>query len=214
MTSQMTRQRIVLLSPFLIIAVNFGLAYLCGQLIGKWAFIPMITIGWGLWLFFVLKFGGTESIKSWLKRPAGKAWWAILALLIGLIPLPLFIFHHDTLSEWTVWLPWILLALLNPWIEEFYWRGLLLDFTGNWSGWASILYSSLLFAINHAAFGVNSELNSGFEIVLSTLIMGIVWGLVYRKTKSLRWTIMAHFLVDFLGLSAPAFLDLWEKGAW
>jgi membrane protease YdiL (CAAX protease family) len=103
-------------------------------------------------------------------------------------------------------------ALINPWIEEFYWRGLLLDFTKNWSYWASVLYSGFLFSINHAAFGINSKLNSGVEIVLSTLIMGIVWGFVYKKTNSLRWTILAHFLVDFLGLSVPAFLDLWEKG--
>jgi len=210
----MTDRRIVILSPFLIIAVNFGIAYTFGQLIGKWAFIPMVSIGWILWLFFILKFGGTKSAKNWLKKPKGKIWWAFLAILIGLIPLPLFIFHSDTLSEWIIWLPWIILALINPWIEEFYWRGLLLDYTKNWSNWKSVFYSSFLFAINHAAFGINSELNSGFEIVISTLIMGIVWGFVYKKTKSLRWTIFAHFLVDFLGLSAPAFLDLWEKGTW
>jgi membrane protease YdiL (CAAX protease family) len=210
----MTDKRIVVLSPFLIIGVNFGVAYAFGQLIGKWAFIPMIAIGWILWLFFILKFGRTGSIKNWLKKPTGKFWWSLLAILIGLIPLPLFIFHADTLSEWPIWLPWIMLALMNPWIEEFYWRGILLDYTKNWSNWTSVLYSSFLFAINHAAFGINSELNSGFEIVVSTLIMGIVWGFVYKKTKSLRWTICAHFLVDFLGLSAAAFLDLWEKGTW
>ena len=210
----MTDKRIVVLSPFLIIAVNFGIAYTFGELIGKWAFIPMITIGWVLWLFLILKFGGIESTKNWIKKPTGKIWWSILAILIGLIPLPLFIFHSDTLSEWMIWLPWIMLALINPWIEEFYWRGLLLDYTKNWPNWTSVFYSGFLFAINHAAFGINSELNSGFEIVISTFIMGIVWGFVYKKTKSLRWTILAHFLVDFLGLSAPAFLDLWEKGTW
>jgi membrane protease YdiL (CAAX protease family) len=206
--------KIVLASPFLIIASNFGVAFIFGNIIGKWAFIPMILCGWILWLFFILKYGGTQSIKTWLKKPIGKIWWTFLAILIGFIPLPLFIFHSDTLSEWTIWLPWISLALINPWIEEFYWRGLLLDFTKNWSKWTSVLYSGSLFAINHTAFGINSELNSGLEIIISTLVMGIVWGFVYLKTKSLRWTILAHFLVDFFGLSAPAFLDLWVKGSW
>ena len=108
----------------------------------------------------------------------------------------------------------ITLALINPWIEEFYWRGLLLNYTKDWLNWFAVLYSSALFALNHAAFGINSELNSGFEIVVSTFIMGVVWAWVYKKTQSLRWVIFAHFLVDFLGLSVPAFLDLWEKGAW
>jgi membrane protease YdiL (CAAX protease family) len=110
--------------------------------------------------------------KNGSQNPLERYWWAFLAIVTGLIPLPLFIFHYNTLSDWKVFLPWIILALINPWIEEFYWRGLLLDFTKSWSNWTSVLYSSFLFAINHAAFGINSKLNSGFEIVLSTLIMG------------------------------------------
>lgn len=210
----MKSQRIVILSPFLIIMVNLGIAIGLGQSMGKWVFIPMISMGWVLWSFFILKYGGIKAIKNWLKKSSGKTWWGILAILIGLIPLPLFIFHSNTLSEWTIWLPWILLALINPWIEEFYWRGLLLDFTKNWSKWTAILYVSSLFALNHAAFGLNSILNSGIEVVVSTFVMGFIWGLVYLKTKSLTWVIFSHFLVDFFGLSAPAFLDLWEKGVW
>ncbi|MEL6538910.1 MAG: CPBP family intramembrane glutamic endopeptidase [Bacteroidota bacterium] len=210
----MTKKQIVVLSPFLIIGVNFGIAYAAGQFLDKWAFIPMILVGWALWLFFILTYGGKQSVKQWLQKPKGKLGWSLLAVLFGLIPLPLFIFHSDTLTDWTIWLPWILLALINPWIEEFYWRGLLLDFTASWSRWQAVLYGSVLFAANHAAFGVNSGLNSGFEIIVSTLLMGLVWGVVYQRTGSLRWAIFAHFLVDFLGLSAPAFLDLWEKGAW
>ncbi|MEM6718848.1 MAG: CPBP family intramembrane glutamic endopeptidase [Bacteroidota bacterium] len=210
----MNKQRIVILSPFLIIAVNFGIAFLFGNSIGKWAFVPMISLGWILWLFFIIKYGGKEAIQGWLQATTGKVGWKIGAVLIGLLPLPLFLFHYNTLSDYTIWLPWILIALINPWIEEFYWRGLLLDHTKKWANWTAVLYSSVLFAVNHAAFGINSKLNSGFEIVISTFIMGIVWGFIYQKTKSLRWTIVAHFLVDFLGLSAAAFLDMWEKGSW
>lgn len=210
----MTKERIVVLSPFLIIGVNLGVAYTFGQLIGKWAFVPMIVIGWILWLFFILNYGGSASLRNWLKKPTGKFGWAILALVIGLIPLPLFIFHADALSDWTIWLPWIILALVNPWIEEFYWRGLLLDYTKNWSSWIAVLYSSVLFGVNHAAFGINSEINSGFDVVILTLSMGIGWGFIYLKTRSLRWVIGSHFLVDFFNLSAAAFMDLWDKGTW
>lgn len=209
-----TKREIVIASPFLIIASNFGVAYVFGHLIGKWAFIPMILVGWVLWLFFIITYGGTVSIKNWLRKSSGSFGWNILAVLVGLIPLPLFLLHYELLDHWTIWLPWILLALINPWIEEFYWRGLLLDYTKNWSNWASILFVSILFAVNHAAFGINSEVNSGFELVISTLIMGVVWALVYKKTKSIRWVLFSHFLVDFLGVSTAAFLDLYEKGNW
>ncbi|MCE2732889.1 MAG: CPBP family intramembrane glutamic endopeptidase [Chryseotalea sp.] len=213
-SSLRVNKRIVIFSPILIIIVNFAIAFAAKYLIGKWAFIPMILSGWILWLFFILKFGGWESIKVWLQKSEGSFFWPLLSVLIGFIPLPLFIFHYTSLSVWTIWLPWLTIAIVNPWIEEFYWRGLLLDFTKGWSKTMSVLYSSFLFAINHAAFGINSELNSGLEIIISTLFMGVIWSVVYVKTKSLRWTIFAHFLVDFLGLSSAAFLDLWEKGNW
>ena len=138
----------------------------------------------------------------------------MLALIIGLIPLPIFLLHFDTLSGWEIIIPWFLLAAINPWIEEFYWRGLLLDYTENWPSWISIMFTSLLFAGNHAAFGINSKVNSGFELVISTLIMGLVWAFIYKKTKSVRWLVFSHFLADFLSLSSPAFLDLFDKGSW
>ncbi|MEL6304568.1 MAG: CPBP family intramembrane glutamic endopeptidase [Bacteroidota bacterium] len=71
---------------------------------------------------------------------------------------------------------------MDSWIEEFYWPGLLLNYTKDWLNWLVVLYSSALFALNHAAFGINSELNSGFEIVVSTFIMGVIWAWVYKKT--------------------------------
>ncbi len=206
----LNKNKIVLLSPFLIIIINIVVAVVFGKLIGKWAFIPIILIEWCLFMFFILRFGGKESIKKWLKKPTGSFGWTILALLMGLITLPLFLLHHDSLSSWTIWLPWILLALINPWIEEFYWRGLLLDFTSKWSKWSAIFFSSFVFAINHAVFGINSEVNSGFTIVISTFIMGVIWAIVYKKTNSLSWIIFAHFLVDFFSLSVPAFLDLFD----
>lgn len=209
-----TKKRLVLASPFLIIAINFANAFLFGSIIGKWAFIPIILIEWSLFLYFILKYTDKETRKNWLQKPNGSFGWIILALLIGILPLPLFLMHYATLSTWQVWLPWFLLALINPWLEEFYWRGLLFEYTKNWSKWSVILFTSIVFAGNHAVFGVNSVLNSGITVVISTLIMGIIWGLVYHKTNSLRWIIFAHFLVDFFNLSAASFLDLYEKGNW
>jgi membrane protease YdiL (CAAX protease family) len=211
---KLTKKKIVLASPFLIIAINFGIAFLFGNIIEKWAFIPIILLEWCLFLFFILRYTEKETRKKWLQKSKGSFGWNILALFIGILPLPLFLMHYETLEIWQVWLPWILLALINPWLEEFYWRGLLLDYTKNWSNWTAIIFTSLVFALNHAVFGVNSELNSGLTVIISTFIMGIIWGLVYKKTDSLRWIILAHFLVDLFNLSAASFLDLYEKGNW
>ncbi len=211
---KLTKKKIVLASPFFIITISFGVAFLFGSIVGKWAFIPIILIQWCLFMFFILRYTEKKTRKTWLQKSNSLFSWNILALFIGILPLPLFLMHYETLGIWKVWLPWILLALINPWIEEFYWRGLLFNYTKNWSNWSTIIFTSLVFALSHAVFGVNSELNSGLTVIISTFVMGIIWGLVYKKTDSLRWIILAHFLVDFFNLSAASFLDLYEKGNW
>lgn len=210
----MDQKTLIRLSPFLIILISTMVAFISGHLIGKWAFIPIILIQWGMFLFFILQYGGEEKIKKWVQKPKGSWGWTVFALFIGLLPLPLFLGHYDTLSHWTVWFPWITLAVVNPWLEEFYWRGLLMDYTNTWKPWLSVLYTSMVFSLSHVVFGINSVVNSGPEVVVSTFIMGIIWGTVYYQTKSLRWCIVAHFFVDFFNLSAAAFLDLFETTAW
>jgi len=203
---------IVLLSPLFIIAINYLVAVVFGNLIGKWAFIPIILIEWCLFMFFVLKFAGLDTLKGWLRKPVGSVGWTVLALVMGVIPMAIFFKHVDLLATWTIWLPWLILALINPWIEEFYWRGLLSGYTSGWNNWLSVLFTSFLFAANHAVFGVNSELFRGLEVFISTFIMGMIWATVFKKTFSLRWVIVAHFLVDFFNLSVPSFLDLYKPG--
>jgi len=211
-TSCYSKRSIVIGSPLIIITTNFLSAYFFGALIGKWVFIPIILIEWCWFIFFIARFGGRISIKLWLRKPDHNSIWTVFAVILGLVPFPIFLLHKGLLAEWTVWLPWIILAIVNPWLEEFYWRGLLLDNISRWNKWIAILFSSLLFAANHAVFGIYSELMRGPEIFVSTLVMGIVWAVTYKKTGSLRWVLIAHFLVDFFNLSVPSFLDLYQPG--
>ncbi|MFT6035433.1 MAG: hypothetical protein ACJAT1_002465 [Marivirga sp.] len=124
-----SRKDIVIGSPFLIIGINFGIAFLFGGIIGKWASVPIILIEWCLFLFFIFRYTDKEIRKSWLKKAKGSFGWNILALFIGILPLPLFLLHYEELAIWQVSLPWILLATINLWLEEFYWRGLSLWIT-------------------------------------------------------------------------------------
>ena len=204
------KRRLVLLSPFVIIAINFVTAVIAGDIIGKWAFVPIILIEWCLFMAVVLWAGGIDSVKKWLRPPLKKRGYLILALLSGCIPIPIFMMHYQLLAPVHIWVPWLVLALVNPWIEEFYWRGLLLEYSSHWKLWQAILFSSFVFALNHLVFGINSELNQGLTVFVSTFVMGLLWAIVFKKTLSLRWVIFAHFLVDIFNLSVPSFLDLYE----
>ena len=203
------KKSIVIASPLLILLTNYVSAVSFGELVGKWAFIPLILIEWCMFTYFIIKYHQAACLKRWLGRPRKSAVLLVLVLVTGLIPLPVFIRYYHLLSTLQVWLPWIILAVINPWLEEFYWRGLLLDYTNRWNKPAAVLFSSILFAANHAVFGVNSQLLKGPEVMLSTLVMGIVWAVTYQRTGSLKWVIIAHFLVDFFSLSAPSFLDMY-----
>ncbi len=208
-----TKRVLVLLSPLVLIGINHMVARVAGRVMGAWAFVPVVLIAWTISAFLIIWGGGADSIRKWLKKPSGSVGWGALAISVAVMTLPLFLMHWKLLISWTIFLPWILIALINPWIEEFYWRGLLLDHTDKWPAWLSITFSSVVFAANHPlAFGVNSKANSGITILVSTFIMGVIWAVVYRKTKSLRWAIFAHFLVDIFNLSVPAFLNMFQVG--
>ncbi|MCC9036154.1 hypothetical protein NAL32_02590 [Chryseobacterium sp. Ch-15] len=65
--------KFVILSPFLIIAINIIISLVFGSLIGKWVFIPIILTEWCMFMFLILKYGGTYPIKRWLKK-TNKNW--------------------------------------------------------------------------------------------------------------------------------------------
>ncbi|MEO8772720.1 MAG: hypothetical protein ABI371_00185 [Gelidibacter sp.] len=93
-----TKKKVVLASPFLIIATSFGIAFLFGSIIGKWAFIPVILVQWCLFIFFTLRYTEIETRKKFLQKSKSSFGWNILALFIGLLPLPLFLMHYETLT--------------------------------------------------------------------------------------------------------------------
>ncbi len=211
-THDQPNRLLVYLSPIIIIMINSIVAILFGKIIGKWAFIPIIIIEWCLFAFFIVKSGNENQIRMWLSKPKGSLLWLFLSIFISSGTLFIFLKHYQLLNSWEIIVPWLLLAFINPFMEEFYWRGLLLDYTTKWKTWLAIIVTSLLFALNHYVFAINSELFRGLPVFISTFLMGIVWAITYKKTRSLTWTILAHFLVDFLNLSVPSFLDLYKAG--
>ena len=204
-----SRRKLVLVSPALIIVIARITAYAGKHFLGSNAWIPTILIFWFLFAFMI--FWGTrrETIRGWLQASQGSWGWALLAVSAGLIPLGIFLLNWQLFpSIWFV-LGWLLFALVNPVLEEGYWRGLLLDATSNWPGWLGVLYSSFFFAINHIlTLGVFSIANHHPATFVSTFIMGLTWAVVYRRTQSLRWVIFGHLVTDLLNLSVLSFVNI------
>ncbi len=207
---QNPKRTLVLLSPFIVMAFGYLVAKVGGYYIGVWSWVPLLITIWLIMAFFVFYGTNKETRLKWLQPSKGKWGWAVLAILIGFIPLPLLVFHWNLLIPTEIWVSWLVFGLVNPWIEESYWRGLLMNTANNWEPWKVIGYTSILFAVSHPImWGVNSVANFTVEVFASTLVMGVIWALVYYKTGSLRWVITSHILVDLFNLSIPIFLNLY-----
>ncbi|MEM7335021.1 MAG: CPBP family intramembrane glutamic endopeptidase [Chloroflexota bacterium] len=203
------KEILLILSPFLVIALGYTTARVAGIVLGDWAWVPLTAVFWTTLGILISVHGGMARWREWLQPSKGHWRWIVLAILSGLLPLPVFLLDWETIRPLWVWLPWLLFAFINPWFEEGYWRGVLLDVTSHWPNWQRILYTSAVFAVSHPfMWGVHSLVNRTIFVWGSTFIMGLVWSAVYIKTKSLRWAIVAHIMVDLLNLSVAAFLNL------
>lgn len=210
MSDSKLRQRLILLSPLAIIAIGHVTARVAGAVLELWAWLPLALVLWAMFAILIAWGGGREAVRRWARSPQGAWGWSGLAIVVALIPLPLFVLNVRLFDSLWLVLAWVIFALVNPLLEEGYWRGLLLDNAAGWSGWLSVPYSSFFFAINHPlTFGVHSIANRHPVTTISTFTMGLIWAIVYRRTGSLRWTVLAHFLVDLFNLSVLAFLNVY-----
>jgi membrane protease YdiL (CAAX protease family) len=203
---------IVMVYPLAVVGMGQLAARLIGPRVGDWSYIPLNIGYWATVIALVLLFGGKKAINSWLSPAQGKWWWLLLALSVSTLPaLPMLIDGWHFLLLPQIWIPTIFFVLLNPLAEEFYWRGLLID-TGRaagWKGWMIVLYSSLIFTLNHMWIGVNAEGARNPMASIFQFVFGGVMSLVYLKTGSLRWPLIGHFLINLLTPTVAVFLNLY-----
>ena len=147
-----------------------------------------MVLFWASIAGLILWLGGMERVKGWL-QPAHGGWvWCLLAVGVGLLSLPGFVAHWVVLRPPAVLFAWLAFALINPWFEEGYWRGLLIDATTRWGGVLSVAYSATWFAVSHPlVWGVHSEALGHWVIVPVLAVIGMVWAMAYRRSGSLRW---------------------------
>jgi membrane protease YdiL (CAAX protease family) len=164
---------------------------------------------WAAIAALILWWAGPASIKRWL-QPARGAWtWRLIAVALGLPPLLGFLKHWQVLQPPHILLLWVAFALVNPFLEEGYWRGLLLDATVRWGGVLSVTYSAAWFAVSHPLiWGVHCVALRHWVILPVLFLMGALWGVAYRRSGSLRWTIAGHMCANAFGLVVPVLLNL------
>jgi membrane protease YdiL (CAAX protease family) len=150
----------------------------------------------------------SRPVREWIGQPHGGAGWSAAAVVMGLASVREFISGWRVLEFPHVLILWLAFGLVNPWFEEAYWRGLLIDASRGWRG-LGVVYSAIAFALSHPLiWGVNCAALRHPSAVTALGLVGIVWGLTYWRTGSLRWTIVGHGCANLLGLSVPVMLNV------
>lgn len=204
------RRWAVLLSPIAVIGVGNGVQQAAGPLLGVWSWLPAMLAFWCAVAGVIAWSRRDRPMTIWFARPRGRAWWSVLAVGIGLVSLREFTSGWRSLESPGILLLWLGFGLVNPWFEESYWRGLLIDATGRRWKPLGVIYSSLVFAVSHPLiWGVHSIALRHPAAVVGLGLAGGVWGMAYWRTGSLRWTIVGHGCANLLGLSVPVLLNLY-----
>lgn len=199
-------------SPFVLTIICAVIQLIAGHYLGVWAWAPTMLGFWLIIGYFLCKY--PISPLQRFQPASGSLLWSLLAVMAGLLSLYGFLSNWRLLIDINLIVAWLVFALVNPWFEESYWRGLLIDSTNSWGKFASLLYSSVWFAASHPLiWGIHSTSLRKPEAVGALLFVGLIWGWVYQRTGSLRWTVVGHMLANLLGLSALVLLNLYDPTA-
>ena len=204
-----SEKQLFTLTPIIILAITQVTAIILGKYLETFVYLPIILIYWAVIVLFLNKYG-LNNIRRWLNKPKGHWGWMILAVLLGLSSLPLFINNIQVFRNTSVLIPHILFFLINPWLEEFYWRGLLIDVTNKWPAWVSVVYSTVLFTLWHTAFAWYSIGVRDLFFYIPVFLLGIFMALIYRKTKSLWLCVGSHMLINIFNMGIPVLMNLIE----
>ena len=198
----------VFFSPFLIIAIGFLVALIFNSVIGAWAFIPVAMVYWGS-IAIITKLD-IRNLKELFVKSGNTPVLNVIAYIPCLFCIVAFVWgiRCITLEPLLVILS-IVFVVVNPIMEEVYWRKYLLD-NLSLSSPLKIIFTTTFFSLSHPLmWGVFSVTIRSYVMVLPLITMGIIWGIVYSRTGSLRHCIIAHGIVDLLNLSIWVFLNLY-----
>ena len=208
------RKAVVLLMPvFVLLVTRAGIEMSVSLLPLRFSWIPSFGVYYAS-IMFCLYYGrrkmrlridyGSLSRSSF---PRMKLF--IIGIVVpAIIPLWMFVINVKAVPALCLVLI-VAFALINPFFEESFWRGLMDKLPGG--GVFRILYSSVLFSFSHYfLWGVYwlQPSPKWIAAVVSTFIMGILWMWFYQRSRNLVYPILSHVLVDVFNLSVVMFYGM------
>ncbi|MFD3001786.1 CPBP family intramembrane glutamic endopeptidase [Pontibacter toksunensis] len=189
-----------LLLSLLILPLTFASFFFLPQVLGKTAgYLASFSIYWLYCLLHGMQLKGNNLAKLYTWPPLTRQ--NVLLLLLCFVPVLgafsgafLTFYHHLNL---TLYLILAAAALVNGFVEEFYWRGAFISRYKQHMGLAFV-FPATLFGLWHisvyAAHGVSYQ--GGF-----LPLVGGLWGYVVYKQQRVLAPTIAHILTNFFAFS-------------
>lgn len=204
----------MLISTILIFVIQVGCQQLAIVLKPEWAenydimfavsMVPLYVIGYPI-TFLLLKQKNARTIEKHTMKP----WQILLAFMMAytllvagnLIGLGLTTGIGlikgesvtnallDVITGSNIWISAIYMVLLAPIYEEFLFRKLICDQTVKYGQGTAVIVSGLVFGLFHLNF------NQFFYAFL----LGIFLAFIYVKTGRIKYTIILHMMINFIG---------------
>ncbi|HEY1025126.1 MAG TPA: CPBP family intramembrane glutamic endopeptidase [Sphingobacteriaceae bacterium] len=165
------------------------------------AWYYVISFYWAWILASVWMIIPFHEVKQMFRRPQKGFWYLLPAIFIIPAFITVFLPHADLLQLDRLLLLNILAAIINPFIEEIYWRGMISKIFER-QAWMSFSVSVTGFALSHPLLmGINSESLDGMPGFFGSLVTGTIWWLCYNKTKSLTGNVVTHSIANICGMT-------------
>lgn len=186
------KQYSAIISVILLIIIGHLLAVRMQSVNNGWFFVVGFYALWiAISIFSLLSKDDLKRMYAGSK----KVQWNLLSLFF-LVPAFVIIFvpNLDLLKP-NMWNALnIILCIVNPFVEETYWRGLI-DKYYDKRPLLSFIVSTFGFALSHPLiWGNYNETVNGWVGFVGAFVVGTVWWICFRKTKSLRGPVFTHFL--------------------
>ena len=155
-----------------------------------------------LLLIAISYLSGINAFLTIFQKSKGRWYWNILAIIISIGSISLVFQNIEYYKILPYLVSGIIFSLINPVLEELYWRKLLFDnIEKNWLFY--LLYFNIIFALMHYfALGIISSPNREVIIIPITFFAGLIWSLIYKKTQTIKYIIIGHFIMDICGFTA------------
>lgn len=196
----------LLLIPFLTNKLGKTIGYILGFCIYWLVFCLPVT------LYSCNGFSGLKEVysqKSNIKISEKKVWY-----LIALIPCIATFFvvfkKFAPTAGFQVLVIASIYALINGTIEEMFWRGAFNKVFINSNIFFAYIYPAIFFGIWHIAlyFAKGIVYQGGFaSLVGGAFFMGLLWGWVAYKTKSIKTVTLAHIITNFFAFTGMIFFN-------